>query len=273
MGFFAKINGVIQDFFQLGGPAGPALKNVAGAIEARNAADAAYAIVRGATPLANNDLTTKAYVDVLNKPVVVTLQHDGTVALPANSGTARWYVVTTSGGFAVIGDLLWDDGQGVGTVTLVTSTEGRTIFTSVAFSGGAISLSANSFYIWDVTTLSWLPDAAVNFSGALRVLRYPVINAPASQDSTTQLPVGAIVLRAMVDVTTPFSGGSTISVGQVGFLTVFQGTTDNRPTVANQYEVPQDTVAPVVGVVRTTIGGAPAAGAAQVVIEYSVPDL
>jgi hypothetical protein len=273
MGFFAKISGVIQDFFQVGGPTGPALKNSSGVIEARNAADAAYAIVRGATPLANNDLTTKAYVDVLNKPVVVTLQHDGTVALPANSGIARWYVVTTGGGFAAIGDLLWDDGQGVGTVTLVTSTEGRTIFTSVAFSGGAINLSANSFYIWDITTMSWLPDAAVNFSGAVRAIRYTIANSPASQDSAALLPASAIVLRAMVDVTTPFSGGSTISVGQVGFLTVFQGTTDNRPTVANQYEVPQDTVAPVAGVIRTTIGGAPAAGAAKVVIEYSVPDV
>ena len=273
MGFFSKINGVIQDFFQLGGPAGPALKNVAGAIEARNAADAAYAILRGATPVGNNDLTTKAYVDVLNKPVVVTLQHDGTLALPANSGTHRWYVVTTGGGFAAIGDLLWDDGQGVGIVTLVASTEGRTIFTSVAFTGGAISLTANSFYIWDDTSMSWLPDQANAFSGAVRVIRYPVINAPATQDSTAELPVGAVVLRALVNVTTPFSGGSTISVGQDGFLTEFQGTTDNRPTVVNQYEVPQDTDAPVAGVVRTTIGGAPAAGAAQVVIEYSVPDL
>lgn len=273
MGFFAKISGVIQNFFQLGGPAGPGLKRSGAAIEARNAADSAYAVFRVATPVGDNDAVTKAYADTLNKPVVVTLQWDGTVALPANSGTERWYVVTTSGGFATIGDLLWDDGQGVGTVALVTAAEGRTIFTSVAFSGGAISLAANSFYIWDITSSSWLADAAVNFSGAVRTIKYSIANSPASQDSTATLPTGAVVLRAMIDVTTPFSGGATISVGQVGFLTAFIGTADNYPTVVDQYEVPQDTAAPVVGVIRTTIGGAPAAGAGFVVVEYAVPDV
>jgi hypothetical protein len=272
MGFFAKINGVIQNFFQIGGPAGPALKNSSGVIEARNAADAAYVVVRGGMPSGINDLTTKQYVDTLNKPVVVTLQHDGTVALPANSGTAKWYVVTTTGGFAAIGELLWDNGSGSGTVLLVPVMEGRTIFTSVAFTGGAISLAANSFYIWDITTSAWLADAAVNFSGAVRTIKYALANTPATQDSTATLPTGAVVLRAMIDVTTPFSGGTTITVGQAGFLTTFMGTTDSHPTVSNQYEVPQDTVAPVVGVIRTTIAGAPAAGAGFTVIEYAVPD-
>jgi len=273
MGFFAKISGVVQNFFQFGGPAGPALKANSGAIDARNAADTLYAIVRGATPVGNNDLVTKAYADVLNKPVVVTLQHDGTLALPANSGVEKWYVVTTTGGFATIGDLLWDDGQGVGTVTLVTAAEGRSIFTSVAFSGGTISLVANAYYIWDITSVAWLRDGADDFSGAVRSIRYAIANAPASQDSANQLPVGAIVLRAEVIVTTPFSGGATISVGQVGFLTAFMATADNFATVANQYEVPQDSTPPVLpGVIRTTIGGAPAAGAGFVRIEFAVPN-
>lgn len=42
---------------------GPLLRNVSGVIEARNAADSAYAIVRGLTPVGNTDLTTKLYVD------------------------------------------------------------------------------------------------------------------------------------------------------------------------------------------------------------------
>lgn len=42
---------------------GPLLRNVSGVIEARNAADSAYAIVRGATAVGNSDLAPKAYVD------------------------------------------------------------------------------------------------------------------------------------------------------------------------------------------------------------------
>lgn len=272
MGYFAKLAGIIGNFFQLGGPAGPALKNNSGAIEARNAGDTVFAVVRGATPVGNNDLTTKAYVDVLNKPVVATAQWDGTVALPANTGVEHFYVVTTTGGFASIGQLLWDDGTGVGTVTVVAAAMGRSIFTSAAFSGGTINLVAYAYYVWDTVSSSWLLEASSTMSGALRVIRYAIANSPASQDSATSLPANAKVLRAMLDVTTPFSGGTTVSVGQAGSLTAFMLTTDSFPTVAGQYEVPQDTSAPATTAIRTTIAGAPAAGAGFVVIEYSVPD-
>lgn len=61
MGWFTKILGTLSSTFQLG-KSGPLLKNNSGIIEARNAADNAYAIVRGATPVNDNDLATKAYV-------------------------------------------------------------------------------------------------------------------------------------------------------------------------------------------------------------------
>jgi len=58
----SKIRGTIETLFRVG-IGGPNLKNNGGVVEARNAGDAAFAIVRGATPTAPNDLTTKAYVD------------------------------------------------------------------------------------------------------------------------------------------------------------------------------------------------------------------
>jgi hypothetical protein len=42
---------------------GPRVKNNGGAMEVRNGADSALAIIRGATPAGNTDLTPKAYVD------------------------------------------------------------------------------------------------------------------------------------------------------------------------------------------------------------------
>jgi|SRR6185437_6084831 len=62
MAFYSKLRGTIETLFQLGN-GGPNWKNNAGAIEARNAADSAFAIVRGLTPSGTTDLTTKAYVD------------------------------------------------------------------------------------------------------------------------------------------------------------------------------------------------------------------
>ena len=50
-------------FFQLGGPSGPALKNNAGSIDARNSGDSAYINVRGLDPAIADDLVTKRYGD------------------------------------------------------------------------------------------------------------------------------------------------------------------------------------------------------------------
>lgn len=58
MSFVTKLTSKIR--FWTGGPI---LRNASGVIEARNAADSAYAIVRGATAVGNSDLAPKAYVD------------------------------------------------------------------------------------------------------------------------------------------------------------------------------------------------------------------
>lgn len=63
MGLYSKLAGIIGDLFQFDKGDGPLLKSTGGVIEARNAADAAYAIVRGASPVAGNDLVTKSYGD------------------------------------------------------------------------------------------------------------------------------------------------------------------------------------------------------------------
>ena len=60
---FENINGLIGSSFQFTNGAGPQLKNSSGVIEARNTADDAYAIVRTATAVNNNDALTKAQFD------------------------------------------------------------------------------------------------------------------------------------------------------------------------------------------------------------------
>lgn len=58
-----KFKGIIGNIFHFDSGDGPALKNNAGVIEARNAADDAYNIVRGADPVGDDDLVTKRYHD------------------------------------------------------------------------------------------------------------------------------------------------------------------------------------------------------------------
>lgn len=273
MSLWSKIRGTIENLWQIG-LGGPQIKNSSGVIEARNAADSGYVIVRGAAPVGNFDLVNKQYADTLNKPIVVTDQFDGSVALPANTGVEHFIVVTTTGVNASIGQVLWDDGSGVGTVTLLTALEGRSIFTSMAFSGGTITFRANSYYVWDAVSSSWLLEADSTHSGGVREIRY-AINNTATQDSATPdaIPANAIIVACELKITTPYSGGATISIGQPGNTTLVQLTTDNLATVAGTYQVMQDTswggsTLPV----RTTVAGAPAAGAGFTIIRYCLPD-
>jgi hypothetical protein len=173
MSVFSKIRGTMEQLFQLQGPTGAQLKNNAGAIEARNSADSGFAVARGATPVAANDLATKAYVDA-----------------------------------------------------------------------GAIG-----------------PD------GGVQTIRFAV--ALVNVSSTTTIPAGAIIQSTELDVTTPYSGGATISIGQTGTATLLQATTDNSPQSANLYHVDQDVAwgaSPLA--VLVTITGAPAAGVAAVIVRY-----
>jgi hypothetical protein len=272
MSLFQKLRGTLETIFQIG-LAGPQLKNNAGIVEARNAADNAYAIVRGAAPVGDSDLVTKLYLKSIETPVVVTAQFDGNNALPSNTGVEHYYVVTTTGANATIGDVVYDNGSSTGTAVLLSAHEGRIIFTSQAFSGGTITFAANSLYAWDTSTSQWLQEGSGQAtSGSLRVIRM-AISTGATQSSASSIPANAVIFSASVEITTPYSGGTTISVGRTGSTSLLQATTDNLATTANTYQVTQETAwggsdLPTL----VTVAGAPSAGAGFVTIQYALPD-
>lgn len=271
MSLWTKILGTIESSFQLG-LAGPKLKASTGAVEARNAADNAYAVLRGAPPVGNNDLVTKQYADTLATRYVIADQFDGNSALPANTSTERFLAVTTTGATASIGDLIWDDGTGTGTAVKLTATQ-RLIMTQTALAGGTITLSADSMYWWDTGTSAWLLVSGSGVSGAIRLLRFAITNA-ASQSSSSQIPAGAVSVETVLDIVTPYSAGATITVGQTGTAALLQATTDNLATVAGQYSTPQNVAwggSPLA--VLITVAGAPAAGGGFCLVKYSVPDV
>jgi len=271
MSLWSKVLGTIEATFQLG-LGGPKFKASSGALEARNAADNAYAVMRGASPVGNNDLVTKQYADTLATRYVIADQFDGNSSLPANTSTERFLVVTTTGANASIGDLIWDDGTGTGTAVKLITTE-RMIMTQSALSGGTISLVADSMYWWDTNTSAWLLVSGSGLSGTLRMIRLAITNA-ASQSSSSQIPANATVVETTLDIVTPYSAGATISVGQTGTPALLQATTDNLATVAGQYQTPQDVAwgaSPLA--VLVTVAGSPAAGAGFCLVKYSVPDV
>lgn len=63
MSLFERIAGVLSSFFQIGGPGGPGWNDNAGALEAKNSTNSAFAVIRGADPVASNDLVTLEYLN------------------------------------------------------------------------------------------------------------------------------------------------------------------------------------------------------------------
>ena len=267
---FDKLRGTSETALQIG-LTGPNLNANGTALEAKNAANNALAIMRGATPVGDTDLANKQYVDTLFTRIVVGLQFNGGNALPTNSGTEQFYVVTTSGVNASIGQLLWDDGSGSGNVTVLAA-KAQMIVTTQAFSGGTITFKADSLYVWDTTAVAWVNAGGSQMSGVERTIRFPITNA-ASQSSAAQIPANAIVLDRYINVTTPYSAGATITMGQTGSAALLQATTDNLATVAGEYHVSQEVAWGASALaVLVTVAGAPAAGVGVVSVTYAVPD-
>jgi len=263
------LRGTIQYIFRLGKPSDAnsvQIKASGGLLQVRNSDDTAFAKAQGANPTLDDDLVTKRYADSLPKPLIVTAQISGASAVPANTGTRHFIAVTTTGVNANIGDLYLDDGTGSGNATKLVAVEGRTIVVTDNLSGGTVTLLADTMYVWDADGSAWVSASGIN-----PVISYALTNA-ATQDSAAQVPANARVLRTRVQISTVFSAGGTISVGQVGSVSLLATTSQVDPQTTGIYEIPQETAwGGSALVVRVTVGGAPAAGAGRVTVEYALP--
>lgn len=110
--------------------------------------------------------------------------------------------------------------------------------------------------------------ARVNSAGSIAI----PIGTAASYLSTNWVNSGFTMLRVKVTITTPYSVGATIQIGQPFQHNYFQDSTagDINPQAVNTYtkEIALPTAQGVVGVY---IGGSPGAGAGNVVFEWDVP--
>jgi hypothetical protein len=271
MSLFSKLSGVINSFFQLGGPAGPGLNNVSTTVisATTSAGGTNYANVRGATPLVDADFTTKAYVDEAFKPLIVTAQSNAASALIANTSTEHYIVVSTAGSGAaaayIAGAVLWDDGSNTGNVSIISPVAGGSIIVTTSLTGGTFTFTANQEYVW--TGSAW-SNISPSVSGAIYVIDF-VIGTSASQSSTTYIPANAVVLRTDVTITTPYSGGATISVGQTGSTTLLMGTGDNVAQTVDDYQsAARVSWGSTQYQVLVSVAGSPGAGAGVVTVQY-----
>lgn len=109
-------------------------------------------------------------------PYSCTQQFNGNNALPACTTTRQFYVVSTSGGNAVIGELLYDNGSGEGTVVAVPAVAGR-IFVAAGkadFTGGTDEFTAGHYYTWTSgETFTWVDGGTTDIGTSAFQQNFP----------------------------------------------------------------------------------------------------
>jgi hypothetical protein len=156
----------------------------------------------------------------------------------------------------------------------------------IAKGGAQIKHSAGVLEIRDPTDAAFailrgLPPVGSNdfvtlgsLSGSLSlvVVRMPLLLV--TKVSGAAIPDNATIFWSILDVTTPYSGGTTWAVTRTGDGTkVLLATGDSDPTVAASYQVPNvlDWGAVGAGTVTATVAGAPGVGAATLYVAYATP--
>ena len=269
MGFFSNILGSLGNFFQIGGPTGPGINNSSGILQARNAANSAFARFQVANPVSDMDAVNLLTLQEIGaSPIYCSVQLSGSSSIPSNTTTQQWYVVTTTGVNASIGQIVYDDGSNAGTASLYSAQTGGQIFTPSALTGGTISFAAGQGSYWNGS--SWA-TISPNVQGADFTISLTCTTTGIT--STATVPANAIVDEIEVVVGTGYAAGGTLEIGISGTLALFLATTSIPITSAGSY-VWKDintSVGASPAALIATIGGSPASGALVAYVRYRTP--
>jgi len=188
------------------------IKESGGAIEHRNAADDAYVIARGATPVGDNDLVTKKFLDE-RASVYVSAQIDGSVPTPA---AADWTfaLVTTAGNGFLLNEVYKSDGSTWNEITII---EGMVISVTDALTGGTDEYEADHRYLRDEDGSTWVDlGASTAITKVMKAERATLAFGSSSPlNIGAQLPSNAIVTKVVINVSSAFDGASesTLEIG------------------------------------------------------------
>ena len=283
----------------LGGPVGTTAGAILGAVEIIYPTDADFTMTTsGAAPQSTNNFlqvtstpsltTTRKLIAPLFVGQEYTVQNNTTggqeieIIGPSGPGV----LVPNGATLSVVCDgtnylLATTSGTGATGATGVTGSTGATGSTGVSGSTG--STGASGVTGSTGTSGSTGSTGATGTTGATgstgstgavtpgtpAVIRIPI--ALATVSSATNIPSGSVVLRAFLDVTTPYSAGTTIELGTAANAALFMTTAQNTPQSADLYDNPQDTAIGATDPLLVTIAGGPSVGAGFACVEYVTP--
>ena len=289
----------------LGGPVGTTAGAILGAVEIIYPTDADFTMTTsGAAPQSTNNFlqvtstpsltTTRKLIAPLFVGQEYTVQNNttggqeieiigpsGTGVLVPNGATMSVvcdgtnYLLATTSGTGATGATGVTGSTGVAGVTGstgstgVSGSTGSTGASGVTGSTGTSGSTGSTGATGTTGATGSTGSTGAVTPGTPAVIRIPI--ALATVSSATNIPSGSVVLRAFLDVTTPYSAGTTIELGTAANAALFMTTAQNTPQSADLYDNPQDTANGATDPLLVTIAGGPSVGAGFACVEYVTP--
>lgn len=213
MSLFERLTGTVSSFFQVGGPAGPRWKSDTGNLDARDAADANFVNVRGASPTAASDFVTLSYAGA-SPPLATgkTIWFSGqntTLSAPTTSAgqTWGWNSFVSSGG--VVSHVALAAGTRLSATNRViyTATSSTTVTLGITDNGQLIAWRGNATGQGGFVFVARFAIEALGTTVPLKcfVGLEGVLGPPAATDWTTDTTISKI---GMAFTATTSAGGT-----------------------------------------------------------------
>ena len=252
------------------GKRGPRVKNNSNVVELRNQADDDFAVLRAGTPVGDDDVVTKGYLET-RADIAVTGQINGG-SPPAVGTLGTIYLCTTSGGVYTEGYLYRSDGSSW--VELVPTT-GLKVSVTVALSGGNIEFTADHIYLWDEEGGSWVDvGPAPQGTAIVKTARATLVHTDTGENAVVTVPANAIITKVLVNITQIWDGSNvTLEIGDASDPDRLLATAANDLAKLGVCKVDLAHLYGSQTVVNATItnnGDTPSQGQALVVVHYDI---
>lgn len=257
----------IGDNVQLG-KGGVRVKDNSGVLEAKNAADNAFVVLRAASPVNDDDVVTKRYL-VTKADIIVSGQIDGNSPPAVVNGSV--YICTTTGDSYTAKNYYHGES---GSWVEYTPADGLKITVTTALSGGTITFNGDSIYEYDGNSSSWVligPSSSLN-----KVCKTERANL--AYNTSSPLNIGSAlsdssrITKILVDVTQAFNGAApTLSIGKSGSTSLLAAAAEIDLTAIGLYVI--DCLYTTSGseqMIATYVASSSSAGVATITMEYSV---
>src|SRR3990172_1694875 len=258
----------------------------------RNSTDTAYVNASGLDPTTAQHFATKAYVDAvatgLDVKGSVRVKTTANVTLAGGAPNTIDGISLATNDRILVANQTTGSQNGIYTVTTLgtgangTWTRATDADSSTEVTAGMFtfveegSLAADSGWVLTTNNPITLGTTALSFSqfssgaGSQDPLyRQQALTTTASQNIGTSVPANAKVQGVKLTVSTPYSAGGTIAIGDG--TNTYMTTAENDAQIAGTYVVELLTTTVVAAVqLVATIGGSPAAGVATVHVDYII---